>query len=1766
MNDLASRLDQLSPKQRELLSRVLEKQGARFGSAPLSFTQQRMWLLDRFDPGSPAYNVTGVLRLSGPLDVGALERAIQEIVRRHAALRTSFPHLDGRPVQAIHAHANITLRVCDASDVSAAQREQRALELAEEASLSSFDLARAPLIRCTLIHLGPGEHMLVTVIHHIVCDLWSLDLFRRELAVLYTAHAAGRESRLLAPTYQYLDFAQWQRQWAQGPLLDEQLQYWKHKLAGMPATLGLAADGARPQQQGLRGAAEPLGLHHALHSRLSELGQRHAATPFMIYLAAYAVLLSRMGGQEDVVIGSPIANRTRPELAGVIGYFLNTLLLRIDLSGRPSFAELLARVRETCLDAYAHGDVPFELLVEALQPERKMSRRPLFEALFILQNRPSIEGEMAGVKMSGVELPMRWSHADIGLWIHESGTGAGGLVSYDSDLFDQRSARRIADRYRVLLDGILASPQQVIDRLPLLGAEERREMVAWNATAADYPDACLHELIAPQAGRSPDHVAVLDERGSLTYRALLDQAHRLASHLVTLGVAPESRVAIMVERSTDLVVALLGTLLAGGAYVPLDPGYPRDRLLYMLEDSGAQVLITQSHLQRILGATCDAPLQVGATTVLIEDVRGGAWQTGEPAAPSGPGATPDSLAYVIYTSGSTGRPKGAMITHRSIVNRLLWMQDTYGLGQDDRVLQKTPSSFDVSVWELFWPLMTGATLVMARPDGHKDASYLVQLIRSAAITTLHFVPSMLRAFLEEPGLETCHGLRRVFCSGEALSGELVTRFFERSRAELHNLYGPTEAAVDVTAWQCRPGADAVIPIGRPVANTQIHILDDSMQPVPVGVAGELYIGGVQVGRGYLGRPELTAERFVRDPFTDTPDARLYRTGDLARHRADGAIEFLGRRDHQVKVRGFRIELGEIENALERHPAVAAAVVDVKDLGSGDPSIVAYVVRSSEGEAAGAGQERESEQVRHWEAIYDDAYGQQPVSVDPTFDTSGWNSSYSGAPVPAGEMREYVERTVERVLALKPRRVLEIGCGTGLLACRIAPHCDTYVGTDISRVALDKLAALARSRPELAKIQPLQRPADDFSGWSAEAFDVVVLNSVVQLFPSLGYLTRVLAGTARVVVPGGRIFVGDVRNLHLLPLFHASVQLHRAEPERTVNELRERIRRAAAREKDLVIAPEFFYSLPRRVPAIGHVEVELKRGHVHNEFTRFRYDVQLFVGQANADAPAVTLDWGQELAPADLRCFLAGERPELLVVSDVPNGRLVAELAALRALEGSEERDVASLRQATRTSAGHDIDPENLWALADGLPYATTVTWARSGKLDHVDVAFRRREPSMHPGSVMPLPSVSSTGKLAHEPLQSAFEHDVLPHLVAALRAELPEYMVPARFVVMDALPLTPSGKVDRAALPRPEEWSPRQQESYVAPRNPIETQLVAMWQELLGVPSVGVRDDFFALGGHSILAVRLTARMQQVFGRALPLASLFEGATVERLARLVQEEPSQDRTNRTNVLVPIRSQGVLQPFFCVHAGGGNVLAYRALAGGMAESRPFHAFQAVGIDGREPPLTDFRAMASRYLEEMQRVQPRGPYLLGGWCTGGRIAFEMARQLEARGERVDTLALFDAMPVPEGLPDGDALHESELLGSMSPQFARAAAAVADLPPDERLPRMIDDLRCISALPPEAGVVEIRQMLVVFRAMLRAERGFTPGTYGGRITLFRAEVQPRELARDFGWQRWAPAGADVIDVPGDHLSMMEDPGHALRLAAALEMHIDRPGRREP
>ncbi|ARU63541.1 hypothetical protein CBW65_22925 [Tumebacillus avium] len=905
---------------------------------PVSFAQQRLWFFDQFESGSALYNVPLVLRLKGKLSIRALEQSLEQIIERHESLRTTFATEDGEPVQVIHEQVEIPLQFEDLTDRPESAREAAAEQLIRAYAHLPFDLGQGPLLRTNLLRLAEHDHALLLTMHHIVSDGWSLGVLLQELTALYTSLLRGESGALPNLPVQYADFSIWQRDWLEGDVLAEQLAYWKAKLGGTLPVLQVPTDHLRPAQQTYNGTSIEFAVSKELTERLQAISRSAGATLYMTLLTAFKTLLHHYSGQEDIIVGSPIAGRNRAEIEGLIGFFVNSLVLRTDLSGAPSFRELLGRVKETTLGAYSHQDVPFEKLVEELQPERSMGHAPLFQAVFALQNDALQPIEWPELTVHPQPLELEVAKFELSLGMHETPDGLAGVWEYNTDLFEEKTAHRMIGNFVTLLESIAAQPDLPVGELSILTGKEREHLLfGLNDTAVEFPEhLLLHQLFEQQAERTPHNIAAVYGEQEMTYAELETRANQLAHQLRAMGVGPDTAVGVCIERSLELVIALVAILKAGGAYLPLDTEAPAMRMHQVLTDANAPVCLSQERLRE--------NLPTDACTMLFLDTD---WAKIARQATDRPAVdvTPEHLVSIYYTSGSTGKPKGVASTHRGWVNRMAWMQRQHGLQAEESVLQKTTLTFDDAAVEFYWPLMVGARIALLEPVVHRDPRAILDAAIRWQVAVLQFVPSMLNMVLdtitpEDRAQLNC--LRVVVSSGEALRPDTVRLFLERMNGILTNTWGATEVSIDSTIHICSEAdvrATEVVAVGRPIDNNQVYILNKHLQPVPIGVAGDLYLAGVGLARCYLNNPERTAEAFIANPFV--PGERMYKTGDRGYYREDGSIQFLGREDNQIKLRGMRVELGEIESAIDQHQAVKESVVIAHEAEPGVKRLLAY---------------------------------------------------------------------------------------------------------------------------------------------------------------------------------------------------------------------------------------------------------------------------------------------------------------------------------------------------------------------------------------------------------------------------------------------------------------------------------------------------------------------------------------------------------------------------------------------------------------------------------------------------------------------------------------------------------------------------------------------------------------------------------------------------------------------------------------------------------
>ncbi len=1661
---------------------------------PVSYAQQRLWFFQQMYPESAAYNVSLSTWLRGRLHVNHIEGALNEIIRRHESLRTSIDLIDGRPAQLISPSRKVSVPLSDLSALPDAERETEARRLAMEEIGRAFDLRSGPLLRARLLRLAEDEHVLVLVLHHIVCDGWSVDILFNELSILYAAYTNGQSSPLEELPVQYADYAVWQREWLTGKVLGEQLEYWRTQLEGAPALIDLPTDRPRPQVRSLKGSYVSFDLPASLASKLRQLCRREAVTPFMLLLGAFQLLLSRYCGQTDVVVGTPIAGRNRQEVEGLIGFFVNTLALRTDLSGEPSFRGLLQRVREVCFGAYAHAELPLEKLVEELQPERSLSHPPLFQVMFALQNTPQGEAQqMPGLEVRSVEPEVTTAAFDLTLNVEEAGEEIHGRLRYNTDLFDAGTVRRMAERYVLVLQSAVENLDRPITEVPLLTRAERRQVLhEWNETKRSFPpDAYVHELFEREAARAPESTALVFDGRRLSYAELNRKANQLAHRLRRLGVGPERTVAVCFKRSAEMIVGILGVLKAGGAYAPLDPSAPRERLSFMLADTGTAVVLTQQSLAHLFAsALAERP----ELTVLSLDADRPA---AEDACDDNPARTlsPDNLAYVLYTSGSTGRPKGVMVSHRNLANSILAQLDSLR-----EPVESTPLLmsyfFDGSLFNIFCPLCQGGTLVVLRDGQQADPSAVLGLIAEEGVRHIFTVPSFYTLLLERAAPEHLQSVRVVHVGGEVCSTQLVNRHRRLlPQADFFNEYGPTETTVWCAQYLCRsPEGKSFVPVGRPTANAEVYLLDERLQPVPVGVPGQIYVGGCGVARGYLNRPGLTADAFIPHPFGDEPGRRLYRTGDLARLEPDGNIVFLERIDRQVKLRGYRIELGEIEAELCAHEALRHAVLDVREEVPGDQRLAAYVVADKERRPT-AEELREHLKSRLPEYMIPSAFvflDALPLTRNGKLDRQALPSPDNARPTAAGD---YVApRTkLESSLAEVWQEILGVEC----VGAR-----DNFfdLGGDSLR------AALLINR---------------LTEWLGEFVYVVALFEAPTVEALSEYLTE-----------------------------HYSEALSR------VLGVEEEKATAASGERAEV------------APVVNAESLSLVRELIGNAtFPRT---------PAEKNPPAVFILSPPRSGSTLLRVMLAGHPalfapPELELLSF---DTLADRRAALTGkygfwLEGTI-RAVMEIKGCGMEEARALMEECEARGLSVPRFYRMMQEWIDGRMLVDktpsyaLDREVLRRAEDCFDGALYihllrhPFGMIRSFEEAKLEQVFFRYEHPFSRRELAELiwlvsQQNIREFLseVPARrqyqlrFEELVSRPVeTLEGLCDFLGLEFQEEMA----EPYLRKERKMTDGIHPLSQMLGDVK----------FHRHARVDAGVAERWR---GQAVndPL-----GETTWAVAEDLNYRREETKAARTNVsdehaaharlnstLVPIQPQGSLTPFFCVHPVGGGVFCYRDLARRLGREQPFYGLQARDLFEGQEPHDDLEAMAADYVEALRSVQPAGPYRLGGWSLGGVVAFEMAQQLQRRGESVSLLALIDSLT-----PRVMELSRRQDVVALLDELCRAGT-------EEQIEEAFAEARRDGFMPPEIGLKGFPRWLRGCRARVQAVRDYKPSPFAGRVVLFKSSApehhkEPEEnYDTDLGWGEFAAGGLEVHPVAGEHLQLVSEPQVAT-LAKLLKRYL--------
>jgi amino acid adenylation domain-containing protein/non-ribosomal peptide synthase protein (TIGR01720 family) len=1456
---------------------------------PLSFSQERLWFIDQLQ-GSVQYHMRGAFRISGALDTASLERAFQAIVNRHEVLRTVILQEDGMPYQQILEKDGWHMGITDDDRYKNAPAQLHAY--ITTLFNIPFDLSRDHTFRAHLVTLSPDEYMLVIVIHHIAADGWSLSVLFNEMVALYNIYAGHLSDSLEPLGVQYADYAWWQRKYLKGSLLDKKLAYWKKKLAAT-TLLELPADGERAAVKSTRGAMITFTIDQELTTKLRALSREQDATLYMTLLAAFKVLLYRYSGVEDICVGGAIAGRMETDIEKLIGFFVNTLALRSDVSGNPTFVAFLEQVKNMLLDAYDHQDAPFEKVVEMMGGERDISKNPLFQVIFVLQNAPQMPALKLG-EATIVREPVKHitSLFDQFWSLEEKQDSIKVELEYCVDLFSENTMQRMVSHYLELLQSVVHAPSSAVGTLNMLSAAEKNTLLfTFNDTAVAYPaDKTIVELFNAQVKRHPDAVALSFGRAQLTYRSLDERSNQLAHYLQSQGVQPGMFVPVCLDRSAELMISILGILKAGAVYVPVDPEYPKDRISYMLQDTGGQWIITSSGYQPLLQEvspdtalrcmnTMDEVLQTMPVTGVVT------------------GNTAESLAYVMYTSGSTGKPKGTLVKHRNVVSLATGGNFT-PLGADDVLLSTGSPSFDATTIEYWGMLLNGGHLVLC-PQSHLLDNHLLQEeIRNRHITKMWFTASWFNQLVDDD-IRLFEGLSVVMVGGEKLSEEHIRRFRATwPDITVINGYGPTEnTTFSLTHKIVEIPAGRSIPIGRPLGNRKAYVLDVFRQPVPVGVAGELYVGGAGVSGGYLHQPELTAEKFVPDPFSHTPGATLYRTGDRARWLQDGTIEYLGRIDDQVKIRGYRIEPGEIEKVLNSLDEVAAGAVVVKHLSATEKRLVSYYVPDQE-----AIRRKESQlylqQVETWKELYETAYvkADEIPDLDEEFNITGWNDSFTGEAIAPALMEKWLQDITRVILAEKPQRVLEIGSGTGLIYYQLAGKIQRYIGTDFSSVSMAQMQRRIDKRErdypdttlKLCAAHEVTLAADD-------TIDTIILNSIIQYFPGEQYMTDVFSQCISLLKGKGTIIIGDVRDLRLLPSFKRRLLLNTLQDKTSVREFVWQAEQEVLKEEELCFSPAYFHHLSSLFPDITHVDIQWKQGDYSNELSLYRYTAVIHVGR---EKNVLRTNWQSWDALEDKGNILVQlmEGQETIALKDVPNPRLWRELLLEKALHSKSADHVKDL-------IAYSAAPDPETAIVQEILTVAAAKGYHSRLMLHEDPFKINLMLECHPfdGLIAPVPFKKNytAGVKTSIPLFPDICALLQKDIRAGLSVQLPDYMIPADFVALQHLPLTTNGKTDRKFLSVRDDMQRKSRINYQEPVTVTERQLAGIWLELLRVDSIGVRDNFFESGGHSLLATRAVSAIRKVMNAELTVRDFFLYPTIALLGAYL------DQQDRSSLLPPV---------------------------------------------------------------------------------------------------------------------------------------------------------------------------------------------------------------------------------------------------------------------
>ncbi|WP_077923483.1 non-ribosomal peptide synthetase [Spirosoma sp. 209] len=1716
--------------------------------------QREIWLACQFggNEANRSYNESISLRFTGQLSIPALERAWHALVQRHEALRSAFS-ADGEQM-IVFRELSVPLELVDGSALSAADQDRLVADYLKQDVQTNFDLTHGPLVKAGLIKRTDASFHFVLTAHHIVCDGWSTGILMQDLGRLYSVYVRQQEP-VLPPVDAFSQYALEQRAFVETADYRQIEQFWLQQFAGSVPVLDLPADAPRPARRTFQSDRIDFRVDGPLLQAVRQMGAKAGCSLVTTLVATVEVLIHRLTGQTDIVLGLPAAGQSATGHDRLVGHCVNLLPLRSFPQPEMTFGAYLQKRKIDLLDAFDNQQLTFGSLLKKLPIPRDSSRLPLVPMVFNMDM-----GLADGVTFHGLDYrfdtnPRAFENFEISI----NATGSADALqiewSYNTQLFREETIRSFHRQFVELLQTLSASPDTRLGQPAAAPAPVAVTAPVTSPVRADRPglgrrlpfasDRALHDFIRDTVRQFPHKTALRFKEQTLTYTQLNEQANQLARVLIEAGVQPGDRVGLAVERSLEMVVCLVAVMKTGAAYIPVDPRHPADRIGYVLADAGCQVLLTNRVHQGRFAVT--------ARELLLEDL----W-------PTLPGYATDDLpirvagespVYVLYTSGTTGRPKGVQIKHNSVVNVMLSVQQQPGLSPTDKTVSLATIAFDLATVEIYLPLLTGAELVIVDTDTSRNGPALADLLRTEAITFVQATPATWRMLLES-GWRGTRDVRIISCA-EALSKDLAQQLLSFC-GDLWNFYGPTETTIYATGKKILPD-DELITIGQPIANTTIVI-----NPENPDLSGEICISGTGVGIGYLNQATLTAEKFVTDAATG---ARLYRTGDLGRFLPNGDVQYMGRIDQQIKIRGHRIEPGEIEYNLLQQPDIQDAVVIAREDRPGDQRLVAYVVPSASGSDEGS-----SEWQEHWNTIY--TLGKESESdldlADQNLDAA-IVAQVSDVANAHEQNEEWMQQSVRRIKALKPTSILELGCGGGQLVFELAPHVRQYIATDYSQPAIDTLSKKLQQQPaKWANVLAKTAPADDFTGIEPTSLDMVLIHAVAQYFPDLGYLLKVIERAANATADGGCVFIGGMQGKHTLTMYHAIDLIRRTSGTRTVAEFRTALDRRVQLDDELMADPALFYRLPAFIPRITAVDIQLREGVYRNEATRYDYDIWLYVGTPPAVAtPDQRIEWDSRLSVASIGQLLSSHPQQVIQVINLPNRRTAKDHALLQFIGEARPDDfIGEVQDRYNALPETGVDPNDFWGLASQHGFRAHVRWTGSHTDNRFEVVFIPADRRAIP----PKPSALVT---THERLNEYVKNPYKPftavskeHIAAwkeQLRQVLPAYMVPTEFVALPKLPVTPNGKIDRKALPKPEPAEAPVVNRFVEAQTPEEKLLAGIWTGVFGLDSISVHDNFFDLGGHSMLAVRVMTQLERETGRRFPLSMLFEYPTIHRLAQLLQP----DKPTRTfKSLVPIKPQGSKTPIYIIHGIGLNLLNFSSLSTYMDPEQPIYGLQARGLDGTEEPLNRMEDIAACYIQEVLEQNPTGPYAIAGYSFGGYVAYEMAQQLRAMGKEIKLLAMFDT--------DARALvsHKSQLsrlvwrIGRQFPKMLFIGRSLINQPKEtiryqqEYFNRqgqlLLEGLGLASKPKPST---ELGHMEYIMQKHEEAFEAYRLQPYNGKLDLFRAMTRLYFVDDQvyLGWNDFARQGVRVHDVPGDHATLMYPPNDKA-LALALQRALDQ------